>query len=90
MELISAWPCWEIMKCGGREECPAGQNPLVPCWEIIRELDDYRTAFEICHDCIVYLVKQKNTVLSAEELQAILENKGICVLAAKYSQAAVA
>lgn len=90
MELISAWPCWEIMKCGGRDECPARQNPLVPCWEIIRELDDYRKAFAVCHDCIVYLVKRGETTFSEAELAAILENKGICVLAAKYAQAAVA
>jgi hypothetical protein len=74
-------PCWEIMKCEGTESCPARKSPGTPCWEIARDLDDYRSAFNICKDCLVYMLKHENTVLSQQEIETIIEKKGFCVLA---------
>ncbi|MBW2465932.1 MAG: hypothetical protein JRF02_01400 [Deltaproteobacteria bacterium] len=77
----SEWPCWEIMKCEGSENCPARQRPDENCWDIAAEIDDYRRAFNICKDCIVYLLKADNSVLSKQEMQIILEQKSTCTLA---------
>ena len=76
----SEWPCWEIMKCKGSETCPARQQPEKSCWEIAKELDDYRSAFNICQDCIVFMLKNTNPVLSEKEVQTIVEHKVSCAL----------
>lgn len=77
----SEWPCWEIMKCKGTDTCPARQRPERSCWEIARELDDYRSAFNICQDCIVFMLKEGNTVLTEKEVQNIVKRKVACALA---------
>jgi hypothetical protein len=77
----SDWPCWEIMKCEGTEDCPARKRPDQNCWEIAREMDDYRKAFGICKDCIVYMLKAENGVLSKQEIKAIVEQRSDCALA---------
>ena len=77
----SEWPCWEIMKCEGTEDCPARKSPGENCWEIAREMDDYRKAFNICKDCVVYMLKAENTVLTELEMQTILKQKNECAIA---------
>lgn len=72
--------CWEIMECEGSDDCPARKHPDMNCWEIVSEMDDYRKAFNICKDCIVYILKGDNTVLSKQEMQTILQQKRECVL----------
>jgi hypothetical protein len=69
------------MKCKGTEDCPARKNTDIPCWEFVKKIDDYRRVFNICKDCVVYMLKGNNTVLSEVDIKSILENRGICVLA---------
>ena len=76
----SDWPCWEIMKCEGTEDCPARKRPDLNCWEIANEMDDYRKAFNICKDCIVYMLKSDSSVLTKQEVQNIMNRKGNCAL----------
>ena len=78
MKPKSDWPCWEIMKCEGTENCPARKRPDLDCWEIAGEMDDYRKAFNICKDCIVYMLKADNSVLSKQEMKAIMDHKIEC------------
>ncbi|MDH5299394.1 MAG: hypothetical protein OEV91_10285 [Desulfobulbaceae bacterium] len=73
--------CWEITKCQGTEACPARLSAGTPCWEIARELDDYRNALNVCKDCLVYVSKQEQAVLSDADIRTILAKKGVCVLA---------
>ena len=73
-------PCWEIMKCEGTDDCPARKNPDMNCWEIASEVDDYRKAFNICKDCIVYMLKAENSGLTKQEMQTIIQQKRECVL----------
>lgn len=77
----SDWPCWEIMQCEGTDDCPARKHPNQDCWEIASEMDDYRKAFNICKDCVVYMLKVENNVLSEQEMQNIMKRKGDCALA---------
>ena len=78
MTLKTDWPCWEIMKCKPEEaeRCPAFKAQQ-PCWEVMREIDAF--AFNICRDCIVFLVKQKDSIFSQDEIRSILHQKGINV-----------
>ena len=77
----SDWPCWEIIKCEGTDDCPAKQSPDQNCWDIASEMDDYRKAFNICKDCVVYMLKVENTVLTEQEIKTIMEHKIECALA---------
>ncbi|HEJ83200.1 MAG TPA: hypothetical protein ENO25_01405 [Desulfobacteraceae bacterium] len=75
------WPCWEIMKCNpeNARQCPA-YNSSSPCWEVMRKIDAY--SFNICRDCIVYVIKQKDSIFSKEEIMDIMHRKGVGVPAA--------
>ena len=70
------WPCWEIMQCNpeNAKQCPAYQSPN-PCWDVMRKIDAY--SFNICRDCIVYVIKQKDSIFSKEEIQDIMHQKGV-------------
>ena len=78
MTPIYDWPCWKIMKCDNPKECLAWKHPGIPCWEITKELNDHRNAFNICLDCIVHILKSENSVLSKFEILKISETKVDC------------
>ncbi len=75
--------CWEITQCKRSEGCPAREEPDRPCWEIAAELEDYRSTFHVCKDCLVYVAKNEDSSLSEEEFENIIASKQICVLASK-------
>ncbi len=74
MSAIQEMSCWEIMQCGA-EECVARRHPETPCWEVVKELDYFQSAFNICSDCIVFVSKQQPSVLTDQELMLIMERK---------------
>ena len=78
MSLNANWPCWEIMKCNpeNARQCPAYKSSS-PCWEVMRKIDAY--SFNICRDCIVYVIKQKDSIFSNEEIMRIMNRKGVNV-----------
>lgn len=83
---VKEWPCWEITRCTSEDCCLSRQQDVDAraCWEIASELDDYRSAFNVCKDCIVYLSKQDASVLSEAELEKIVTTKQVeCVLVSK-------
>ncbi len=80
------WHCWTITGCKKKDECPAGEQLDKECWEIVQEMEDFRSSMHVCEDCIVYLSKGKNSKLTKEEISAILEKKGVCVLASKCAE----
>lgn len=75
--------CWQITHCGSEESCVAWKQGLEsrPCWEVARELDDYRSALNVCRDCIVFISKTNSSALSEGEVQKIMARKIECVLA---------
>jgi len=76
-------PCWEIIGCDNSECCVA-RNSIGdgrPCWEVASELNDYRSALNVCKDCLVYVSKEGISGLSEEELARIIAAKRDCVLA---------
>ena len=78
MSLREDWPCWEIMKCNPEQaaQCPA-YHAEMPCWDVMREID--ALSFNICRDCIVYVIKQKDSIFSKEEILSIMHQKGVDV-----------
>ena len=79
MSLRLDWACSEIMKCDPEQasQCPAYQSDR-QCWDVMSEIDNF--SFNICSDCIVYIVKQKDPVFSREEILNIMTQKGIDVI----------
>ncbi len=74
--------CWGITNCSDSEKCLARKYPDRHCWEIASEMDDHRSAFDICDDCIVFILKANNSALTKKEIQTVLAKKTECVLAA--------
>lgn len=85
MTLRTDWPCWEIMKCNpeNASQCPAYKAEK-PCWEVMRAIDAY--SFNICRDCIVYVIKQKDSIFSREEILSIMHQKGVNVTGVQCPQ----
>jgi hypothetical protein len=82
MPSIKELSCWEIMNCSDSENCPAMKNPGRSCWDLVKEMDDYRADFNVCADCIVYMVKSNNIVISAQAInEARAEGQMSCALA---------
>jgi hypothetical protein len=63
------------MHCENPEMCPVWLSPDKPCWEIASAADDYRKANNICRDCIVYVLKAKDSVLTKQEIEKVMEKK---------------
>lgn len=78
MPSIKELACWEIMCCDDSLNCPARQNPERPCWSIAREIVDYRAEFDICCDCIVFMVKNDIVVLSAKDISKVRGERQSC------------
>ena len=79
MSPFSNLPCWVIMNCAEDKKCPAKQYPNENCWEIFSEMDS--SSFNICQDCIVYITRQENAVLTTQEMEQIMQKKGIVISA---------
>ena len=81
MKTQDEWHCWQITRCGNEDSCLAWKQGLEsrPCWEVAQELDDYRSALNVCKDCIVFVTKVKSAALSENEFQEIMAHKVECV-----------
>lgn len=76
MDFYPQYNCWEIMNCDN-PECPARLDPQTPCWEIARRYESFRSVFNICRDCIVYILKENANVLEKKELFLIIRQRGL-------------
>lgn len=63
--------CWEIMQCSDSERCPARMYPDIPCWEIAEVLGASQSLLRVCHECIVYIIKAGEQILTDAELDEI-------------------
>jgi len=48
---------------------------------VAQELDDYRSALNVCKDCIVFISKNDSAALSEAEIREIMDSKVDHVLA---------
>jgi hypothetical protein len=79
MSPFSKLPCWVIMNCAEDKQCPAKQYSNENCWDIFSEMDS--SCSHVCEDCIVYLTRQEDAVLTTKELERIMLKKGITISA---------
>ncbi len=73
MSKQSELPCWKIILCNSQTSCRLAKESELTCWELVEA-----TAFihsHICKDCLVYISKQKDSILSDEEFCAILHQR---------------
>jgi hypothetical protein len=78
MGANSALREWGIKKSKGPAGCSMQENPEKTCWEMASEVDDFRSAFNICADCIVYILKNGTTLLSEKEIRSIVKREVSC------------
>ena len=78
MTLNSALRFWGKEKCKGVVGFSTEEYSEKPCWEMAREIGDFRSAFNICEDCIVFLLKNGTTLLSEQEIRSIGNRKVSC------------
>lgn len=71
----SELPCWEIIQCNRERNCLLANDSERECWEVVR--DDEACSFHICVDCLVYLVKQKDSLISEEDFFSILKQRKV-------------
>ena len=78
MSANSALRHWEFNECKGVVGFSTKEYSEKPCWEMASEVDDFRSAFNICEDCIVFLLKNGTTLLSEKEIRSIGNRKVSC------------
>ena len=71
MVANSALRDWRIEKSTGVVGFSVKVNPEKPCWEMAREVGDFRSAFNICEDCIVFLLRSGTKIFSEQEIRSI-------------------
>ncbi len=55
--LLAIAPCWEIIDCEDRENCPAYKDPWKKCWELREELRTDLQCMGNCNRCPKYLTR---------------------------------
>lgn len=67
-------PCWAIMNCESRT-CVTREQDDQACWEIVQGLEDYRAEFNICPDCLVYVLKTESLAFSPHDLSQLASER---------------
>ena len=78
MVANSALRYWGIKKCKGVVDFSTKEYSEKPCWEMASEVGDFRSAFNICEDCIVFILKNGTTLLSEKEIRSIEKREVSC------------
>lgn len=67
--------CWEITGCDRRDKCKVldlAKASGKSCWEVVDAFDDYRSALNVCGDCVVAVISRQHA-LSRAEIVEIME-----------------
>jgi hypothetical protein len=78
MAANSALQYWELEGCKGGAGYSTKEYPEKPCWKTASEVGDFRSAFNVCEDCIVFLLKNGTTLLSEDEIRTIGDREVSC------------
>ncbi len=71
MSIQSEMPCWEIIQCNKKATCLLAEDEKNRCWELVK--DDDACSFHICVDCLVYLAKHEDSILTEKDFHSLLE-----------------
>lgn len=55
--------CWEITGCGRKDGCKVldlAQSSGKECWEVVAAFDDFRSALNVCGDCVVVVYNRQH------------------------------
>ena len=69
--------CWDIMQCDEENPCPVRLQKISRCWEFMATHNEFQCQYGLCSDCIVYLCNNRNTLLSASELEQVMISRGL-------------
>ena len=75
MDSYSDMKCWEIIICDNLD-CLARSEPDTPCWEIAKRIMAFNDIFNICVDCLVYIIHKETSVLTKKEIMKIIKKRG--------------
>jgi hypothetical protein len=78
MVANSALRSWEFKECKEVVGFSTTEYPEKHCWEMASEVGDFRCAFNICEDCIVFVLKSGTTLLSEKEIRSIGNREVSC------------
>lgn len=78
MDVNNTQRYWEFEKSKRVVGFSSTEYPEKPCWEMANEVGDFRSAFNICADCIVFLLKNGTSLLSEEEIGSIGDREVSC------------
>lgn len=78
MDIKKSKPmCWEITGCGRTDSCKVlalAKSTGQPCWEAVIDFHDYRSALNVCGDCVVSVLSKEHS-LTQEEINDIKQCK---------------
>ena len=77
MAVNSGEQYWEHEECGEVAGFSTKEFPEKPCWKMASEVNSFRSAFNICDDCIVFVTQNGYSVLSEKEIRSI-GNRLVC------------
>ena len=69
--------CWEITGCGRQDSCKIlklAKASGKQCWDVVVAFDDYRSAMNVCGDCIVTVLSRQQS-LSIDEIDDLRRSK---------------
>ena len=69
--------CWEMTGCGRQDACKVlalAKLEGKPCWEVVEAFDDYRSALNVCGDCVVSVLGRQYS-LNMARLNELKEGK---------------
>lgn len=69
---------WEFEECKKVVGFSTIEFPGKPCWEMASDVEDVRSEFNICEDCIVYLMQNGTSLLSEKEIHSIGDRHVCC------------
>lgn len=69
--------CMDVVQCEVFEYNLVNSQNKTSCWEMARQVKDFRYLYNICQDCIVYLFGQDNNVFTQNEMENILAKRNI-------------
>ena len=69
---------WKFNEPKGIAGFSTKEDPQKPCWEMASEVGDFRSEFNICEDCIVFLLENGTTILSEKEIRSIIHREVSC------------
>ncbi len=84
MATQTIWSCRDAIQSSNESQYPVKEDGEKSCWEIVKEVDAF--SFNVCGDCLIYVADQKSSVLSQNDIENIMNFKGVDFLSGNHCQ----